>query len=374
VPHLSPETPETASSTPRLPRPTPLRILDLFAGAGGLTRAFHEVPGFRTVRAVESDKSAAATFSANFGDVVYAGRIEDWLEEEDVPEVDIVVGGPPCQGFSQLGKQDMNDERNGLWREYAETVARAKPSYFVVENVATFLKSPQFALLQLATERDGLLSMYQLQPAVLNAADYGAPQARRRAFVIGSHRDLKAPGLPTPTHIGNHVSVRSALKGVTRRVTKTDLPDRHTEFFSTTFPGAFRTRELHLNRHYSPISKARFRSIPTGGNRFDLPDHLLAECWRNHRSGSADVMGRLHWDKPSVTIRTEFFKPEKGRYLHPEEDRALTHYEAGLLQGFPPDYQWVGSKTAIARQIGNAVPIALGRAVARHLLELFKPG
>jgi DNA (cytosine-5)-methyltransferase 1 len=83
-------------------------------------------------------------------------------------------------------------------------------------------------------------------------------------------------------------------------------------------------------------------------------------------------MGRLHWDKPSVTIRTEFFKPEKGRYLHPEEDRALTHYEAALLQGFPSDYKWVGSKTAIARQIGNAVPIALGRAVARHLLEQFK--
>jgi DNA (cytosine-5)-methyltransferase 1 len=111
----------------------------------------------------------------------------------------------------------------------------------------------------------------------------------------------------------------------------------------------------------------RFRAIPAGGNRFDIPDHLLSECWAKHKSGSADVMGRLSWDKPSVTIRTEFFKPEKGRYLHPDEHRALTHLEAALIQGFPESHRWVGSKTSIARQIGNAVPIPLGRAIAAHL-------
>jgi DNA (cytosine-5)-methyltransferase 1 len=104
-------------------------------------------------------------------------------------------------------------------------------------------------------------------------------------------------------------------------------------------------------------------------NRFDIPDHLLARCWREHTSGSVDVMGRLSWDKPSVTIRTEFFKPEKGRYLHPTEHRALTHHEAARIQGFPDDYKWVGSKVSIARQIGNAVPIPLGRAIGQHLLQ-----
>ncbi|MFB6726265.1 DNA cytosine methyltransferase [Kribbella sp. NPDC056345] len=369
VPRLSPETPDQSSGPPRS---ASLRVLDLFAGAGGLTRAFHDIEGFSTVRAVESDKAAAATFAANFGDEVYAGKIEDWLHEEDVPAVDIVVGGPPCQGFSRLGKQDVNDERNELWREYAETVARANPSFFLVENVGAFLESPQYSLLQQATAKKGLLSQYRLHAAVLNSADYGAPQARRRTVVIGSHRDLEAPGLPAPTHIGRHVSVRSALKRVTPKVTKTDLPDRSTDFRGTTFPGSFRTKELHLNRNYTSLSKARFRCIPAGGNRFDIPDDLLADCWRKHRSGSADVMGRLHWDKPSVTIRTEFFKPEKGRYLHPVENRALTHYEAALLQGFPGDFRWVGSKTAIARQIGNAVPIALGRALATHLLAQFE--
>ena len=99
----------------------------------------------------------------------------------------------------------------------------------------------------------------------------------------------------------------------------------------------------------------------------DLPDELKAPCWVGHRSGSGDVMGRLNWDKPSVTIRTEFWKPEKGRYLHPAADRPITLMEGALLQGFPEDYLWCGSKTEIGRQIGNAVPIALSAAIGRHL-------
>nr|WP_283793643.1 DNA cytosine methyltransferase [Gulosibacter molinativorax] len=98
---------------------------------------------------------------------------------------------------------------------------------------------------------------------------------------------------------------------------------------------------------------------------------MKAPCWRKHTSGSGDVMGRLHADRPSVTIRTEFFKPEKGRYLHPTENRAITHYEAALLQGFPDNHRFVGSKTAIARQIGNAVPIPLGKAIAQQLERQF---
>ncbi|NKS67189.1 hypothetical protein GS461_17240 [Rhodococcus hoagii] len=135
------------------------------------------------------------------------------------------------------------------------------------------------------------------------------------------------------------------------------------------FPGQFKLSELHLTRSYEVLSMKRFASIPPGGNRFNIPDDLLSECWRKHKSGSGDVMGRLHWDRPSVTIRTEFFKPEKGRYLHPTEHRAITHLEAGLLQGFPLDSRWVGSKTAIARQIGNAVPVALSAAIA-HVMSL----
>jgi DNA (cytosine-5)-methyltransferase 1 len=343
-------------------------VLDLFSGAGGMTQGFHASRAFRTVQAVEMDAQAAASFAATFGDVVHVGSISDWLATCDVPSVDVVVGGPPCQGFSTLGKQNVEDERNALWHDYALTIVRAKPRYFVLENVGAFLRSRQFADLRAATEPGGLLADYDFEAGVLNAADFGAAQARRRTILIGHHRDLPAPGLPSPTHLGKHVTLRSVLDGVARRVETTELPsDRWTVVGKRMAPGPFSTSELHVGRTYTDLSMDRFRSIPAGGNRFNIPEKLLSECWTKHKTGSADVMGRLSWNKPSVTIRTEFFKPEKGRYLHPDEDRALTHLEAALIQGFPESHRWVGSKTSIARQIGNAVPIPLGRAIAAHL-------
>jgi DNA (cytosine-5)-methyltransferase 1 len=350
-----------------------ITVLDLFAGAGGLTQGFYEASErFATERAVEFEPAAAASFAATFGDKVYPGAIQDWLVNETVPEVDVVIGGPPCQGFSQLGKQDPDDVRNQLWRPYAEALRRAKPKYFIVENVPAFGKSQQLQDFRDATGKDGIIGDYSFQWHVLNAADYGAPQARKRAILIGHHNDLPFPGFPAPTHIGRHRTVRQALSGINAHVSETTLPDRTTNYAGRVFAGTFRTSELHLGRDYAAASLERFGFIPEGGNRFNLPDRLKAPCWRGHRSGSGDVMGRMHWDKPSVTVRTEFFKPEKGRYLHPVEHRAITHLEAAKLQGFPDDRLWVGSKTAIAKQIGNAVPTALGKAIASKLMVGFQ--
>lgn len=365
---LTPEVTSRATSAPTID------VLDLFAGAGGLTAGFHAASDrFRVSRAIELDTAAAATYQATFGprfgpDVVYNGGIESWLRDEDVPSVDVIVGGPPCQGFSMLGKRDVEDKRNYLWQEYAATILRAQPKYFVVENVAAFAKSQQFRDFTASTQPDGILRDYTFEWDVLNAADFGAFQARKRAILIGRHRDLPAIGLPTPTHVGKHRTVRKAFAHIDPTVVETKLDGRMKTFFGVELPGVFRPFELHVGRDYAEISKLRFPQIPVGGNRFDLPEHLKAPCWVGHTKGSGDVMGRLHWDKPSVTIRTEFFKPEKGRYLHPVEDRAITHYEAAVLQGFPETHRFVGSKTAIARQIGNAVPVPLGRAIAEHLL------
>jgi DNA (cytosine-5)-methyltransferase 1 len=353
----------------RVKKTKSITVLDLFAGAGGLTQGFYETSSrFVTDRAVEFEPAAAASFAATFGDKVYPGPIQEWLKKESVPNVDIVIGGPPCQGFSQLGKQDPEDVRNQLWQPYAEALSRAKPKYFVVENVPAFSKSQQLQDFRDATGKGGIIRDYDFQWHVLNAADYGAPQARKRAILIGHHRDLAFPGFPIPTHIGRPRTVRQAMRGINPHVSTTTLPDRVTQYAGRIFAGAFRTSELHLGRDYAELSLDRFVNIPPGGSRFDLPEKLLAPCWKKHRSGSGDVMGRMHWDKPSVTVRTEFFKPEKGRYLHPTEHRAITHLEAAKLQGFPDDRLWVGSKTAIAKQIGNAVPTALGSAIASRLL------
>lgn len=347
-----------------------LTVLDLFCGAGGLTEGFHRAGGYRTVSAVEKDPLAAASFAANFGsDVVHTTGIGEWLDEDTVPSVDVVVGGPPCQGFSTLGSQDAEDVRNSLWHDYARTIVLAQPRFFVLENVGAFLRSPQFVELRSATSRDGLLADYDFTAAVLNAADYGVAQARRRTIVIGHHRDIPSPGLPAPSHKEHHVPLSSALRHVRRDVQKTELPERFISVAGRARPGAFTSRELHIGRSYSTTSAARIRSIPPNGNRFDIPTHLLPQCWKDHTTGSVDVMGRLRLNRPSVTIRTEFWKPEKGRYLHPTEHRAITHFEATRIQGFPDDFRWVGSKTAIGHQIGNAVPIPLGRAIAAHLIK-----
>ncbi len=346
-----------------------MTVLDLFAGAGGFSEAFRQA-GFDIVGAVEFDRAAAATYAANFGPIVAAMPIQEWLATGDVPQVDVVVGGPPCQGFSQLGLQDPEDERSKLWSEYVETVLRARPKYFVLENVGAFTKAPEYGGLSAEVGPDGRLQHYRFIATVLNAADYGAAQARRRAIFIGYRKDLPQVTLPPATHAAEPVTVRQAFarRKVRRRVEYVDLALVVQSKRPDGLPGPYTSRQLHVDRLYSTVSKARFRCIPPGGNRHDLPIELQAPCWRGFTKGASDVMGRLHWDKPSVTIRTEFTKPEKGRYLHPSEDRALTLYEGAVLQGFPDSYKWVGSRTDIARQIGNAVPIDLGRAIAEQLV------
>ncbi len=308
--------------------------------------------------------------------------------------VDVIMGGPPCQGFSGLGKEDPDDPRNLLWREYMRVVTTIRPKIFVLENVDRFLKSQQFADLKAATET-GDLQDYTLVPKVLNAADYGVPQARRRAIVIATRKELGEPLThPEPTHEQNSNPSQERLDsgkrlepwvGVGPEVfSKTpidapdkDLPERTGAPLGVKLPGPFKTADLHIGRRPTALSLARYAVIKPGGNRHDLRGEtaeidgkevpLSTSSWDRHNSGSGDVMGRMHEDRPSVTIRTEFYKPEKGRYLHPKADRPITHYEAALIQGFPEDFLWYGSKVEIARQIGNAVPIGLGKALAEAI-------
>ena len=347
-------------------------VVDLFAGCGGLTAGFHlansDIGEFRPIAAVDSDIDSAATYSANFGDHVFLGSIEDWLHGAHYPDrADIVLGGPPCQGFSQLGKQEVTDQRNALWEQYVEAVRELKPQFFVLENVREFLKSDQFGGLNAACRSGNRLEDYEIEHFVLDSSLYGSPQRRRRAIVIGRRRGY--PPLGGPPESIDRSNVREAFDGLRAEVRDRDLPDRYTHFRGKQVPGPFAGAELHLTRFFTQLSLDRYRSIPPGGNRFDIPYLLQARCWRTHRTGSADVMGRLFWDKPSVTIRTEFYKPEKGRYLHPTEHRPITHLEAARLQGFPDDYEWFGSKCSIARQIGNAVPLQLGQALGGHILS-----
>jgi DNA (cytosine-5)-methyltransferase 1 len=344
-----------------------IKTIDLFAGAGGLTLGFEKSGhGFEPVFAVESDHAAARTFKANFGCEVLDRAIED--DEIDYPDADVIIGGPPCQGFSPLGRDRDDDSRaqlNGLWQHYLAAVEHVQPRAFVIENVPEFQKSAQFARLLDLMDSDPYLKEYQFGYGVLNAADYGVPQTRRRGIFVAVRREQPLVWPPDPTH-GDETPNRWR----TVRDTIADLPSRTKGFEISTRPDGI--QHLHFGRRPLPSSVERYKAIPEGGNRFDLarnrPD-LLPACWANKPTGTTDVMGRLFWDRPSFTIRTEFFKPEKGRYLHPTANRPITHREAARLQSFPDEFTFEGTKIEVARQIGNAVPPGLGTAIANYVWE-----
>ena len=333
-----------------------LRFIDLFAGCGGLALGFAQA-GFDSVAAVEWDESAAATYRENIDQRI---AVSDISAVAHWPAADVLVGGPPCQGFSQLGTRDPNDPRNRLWIEYVRALDQSGAEVFVMENVPQLLRSAQFALFRTEVEARG----FAVSARVLLAADFGVPQMRRRAIVIGSRRGT--PDFPIRSHGAGtgrpYVSVRDAFRAPRA------LPDD---------PDGV---NWHVGRPgIRPTSITRYRAVPTdGGNRFQMQanldtaglGHLVPACWRRKQSGTTDVFGRLWWDRPSVTIRTEFFKPEKGRYLHPVADRPITVREGARLQSFPDTFTFSPdqSMVEVAKQIGNAVPPKLAHAVALAVL------
>lgn len=329
-----------------------LRLMDLFAGCGGMTRGFVDTRKYEPVFAVEWDSAAAATYAVNFGDHVFAGPIE---QVEAFPQVDVVVGGPPCQGFSPLNMRGVGLERRGLWREYLRALQEAAPRAFVMENVPELLRSAEYETFHQAAESLG----YVVEGKILNAADYGVPQTRKRAFVIGV-RDGEPPW-PEPTHAAPDKARPRQKHWRTFRDAVDGLPPQ---------PDG---ESWHRARNPRPVSMERYRTIPNEGEgRFHLAERrpdITPACWLRKTSGSTDVFGRLWWNRPAFTIRTEFYKPEKGRYLHPSEHRPITAREAARCMSFPDDFVFPGDQpmTSVAKQIGNAVPPLLARKVASAL-------
>jgi DNA (cytosine-5)-methyltransferase 1 len=335
------------------------RLIDLFAGCGGMTLGFVATGRFEPVLAVEADRHPASTYAANFGRAhVVAGRIED---VSDFPRAEVVIGGPPCQGFSALNRDGVGLERRALWREYARAVRESGAQAFVMENVPELLHSPEYT----AFARTAHALGFNVEGRVLNAADYGVPQRRRRAIAIGIRGG--AVRWPEPTHFAPDAVPLWGRPWRTFRDAVAGLPLR---------PNG---RLWHISRNPRPESIRRYKAVPRdGGNRFQMQrnldradlGHLVPPCWRNKRTGTTDVFGRLWWDRPAFTIRTEFFKPEKGRYLHPTAHRPITVREAARCMSFPDEFVFPDDQpmTSVARQIGNAVPPLLAQSIAEGLV------
>lgn len=330
-----------------------LKLMDLFAGCGGMTLGFESTGKFRSVYAVEWDGDASETYSRNFGEHVFTGPIEEVLRFPD--DVDVVVGGPPCQGFSPLNMAGVGLERRSLWIEYLRALEESRPEAFVMENVPELLKSSEFAEFKQEAKSLG----YEVKARILNAADYGVPQRRRRAIAVGT---LK-PGFhwPEPTHFPPDATPSGGNSWLTFSHAVTGLPLTPSN------------KNWHNSRNPRPVSIERYKTIPAEGEgRFQLAERrpdITPACWLRKKTGSTDVFGRLWWDRPAFTIRTEFFKPEKGRYLHPSEHRPITVREAARCMSFPDDFEFpiTQSMTSVAKQIGNAVPPGLARALAEAL-------
>ena len=354
------------------------RLIDLFSGAGGMSLGFSEVFGqpFRSVWANDFNKFCVDTYNNNFGPHCVHGDIVEILEQGkiEIPKADVVIGGPPCQGFSLLNKNRDNDPRKKMWMPYLDVVKKSGASMFVMENVPQLLGTSEHEEIVGVAESLG----FRVWQEKLVAADYGVPQTRTRAFIIGcKFADPSILFPPRKTHFnpnGNNKQLSLSFNRneflsapqnwKTVRDAIVDLPPPEgTEIRDIEPP-----LDIHFGRNPTELSRKRYRTIPKEGmNRFDLQriaPELTPKCWIRKKSGGTDLFGRLWWNRPSVTIRTEFFKPEKGRYLHPEQHRPITHREAARFQSFPDNFKFTGSKIEIAKQIGNAVPPLLAARVA----------
>lgn len=343
-----------------------------------MTLGFTQTGRFESVFANDFDRDALDSYQLNFDPEhshSIARDIHDLIgvKPGQIPKGDVVIGGPPCQGFSLLNKQRLGDPRRQLWYQFILAVKESNAKVVVMENVRQLLTSPEYQQIKSAFHE---LGFDHIEARVLLAANYGVPEMRFRTIIMASRTGVVS--LPRPTHFNPatipHLQKEQDLFGTrnyapwkTVRDAIGDLPKPEgTEIRDE--PPPF---DLHFGRNPSSVSRERYRAIPPGGNRFDLlrnrPD-ITPACWVRKTTGGTDLMGRLRWDQPSVTIRTEFFKPEKGRYLHPDQHRPITHREAARIQTFPDNFQFSGGKTQIAKQIGNAVPPLLARAIAEEVL------
>ncbi|MBD2026059.1 DNA cytosine methyltransferase [Leptolyngbya sp. FACHB-711] len=330
-----------------------LTSIDLFAGAGGLSYGLVE-EGFQIVAAVEIDPVSAKSYSLNHQgtnlivDDIRRVRGPQILKHAGISrgELDLLTGCPPCQAFSTLRtrrrKQQVNDPSKELIIEMLRLVRSIRPRAVIVENVPGLANDNHFASFRLGLKQAGYQSTY----AVLNASDFGVPQRRKRLILVAL-RGKEIP-LSWSSHRCERRTVRNAIGHLAPPGTSGDI--------------------LHdIPERRTPTMIARIKATPkNGGSRRDISPELQCAC-HTRTDGFKDVYGRMAWDDVAPTITSGCNNPSRGRFLHPEEDRAITLREAALLQTFPQSYQFCfdRGKEHVACQIGNAFPPDMIRPIAR---------
>jgi DNA (cytosine-5)-methyltransferase 1 len=362
-----------SASTRRRSKKSRPTALDLFAGCGGLSSGL-SAAGFRVLAAVEKDDDAADSYAANHPNVkLYRADIRklspSTLRKElgitKQKPLDLIAGCPPCQGFTRLTESNgRRDRRNQLVRDYLRFVRRLRPKVCMLENVPGLLTRGKlyFRELEKGLEAAG----YKVTYKVLELADYGVPQFRKRLVLLAA---LSGPlDIPEPTH----GIPRRAWKTVRETISNLPAPPLRSEVKAGV---ANRRYEWHYSRDQTNLVRRRLKhTIKNGKDRASLPPSLQLKCHKKQPNGHYDVYGVIDWDSPSPTITSGCTNTSKGRFGHPKAPRPLTATEAALLQTFPRSYRFKGSGLeSVARQIGNALPRrfakVIGKSVIRQLAE-----
>ena len=339
-------------------QPSPTAI-DCFAGAGGLSLGLARA-GFEIRAAFDSDSDAAETYRQNIGQHIKVSHAENLSGKEllafaglNEGACSLVAGGPPCQGFSVQRRGNDKDGRNDLVLLFLNTVLEIQPTMFLMENVSAIRGRRGRSYFEEFCSKANSAG-YRIHAQVLNAADYGVPQHRRRMFVVGEIADgRECFAFPEATHAPE--CYRTVFDAIG------NLPSPHSE-------------EASLFANHSPdniseLNRIRISYVPQGGGREHIPPDLRLPCHAVsvEKTGHRNVYGRLAWGAPAGTITTKCNSFTRGKFAHPIENRNITMREAARLQGFPDDFIFYGDKVAAAHQIGNAVPPPLAEIVAQSI-------
>lgn len=355
------------------------KILDLFCGAGGLSYGMHKNPHFNTVVALDLEEKLAITLKKNMPEVeVFVGDIKDHNIKQTIIDasvkkgVNMIIGGPPCQGFSLKGKKlGIDDPRNFLFQEYLSIVETLQPEVFVIENVKALLTTSNGWFKNEIINAIHKLGYY-VDVGILKASDFGVPQTRERAIFICC-KSKKIP-LPSPT-VNKPVTVREAIEDLAYLNSgQGAFEQEYTTEISSEYQKIMRLNSKKLYNHqasnHAKIAIEKLKMIPPEKGKECLPKEMIG----NQKFKS--TWGRLKWDEPSPTIDTRFDASSNGTNNHPFLHRAITPREAARLQSFDDSYIFYGTKVAVRTQIGNAVPPLLAKAIADqiYLLLPFEKG
>jgi len=346
------------------------RVIDLFAGAGGFSLGF-EKAGFEIVAAVEFDKQIAETYAYNHSQTkLFNADIKELSGSVDFSafNADVIIGGPPCQGFSMAGarvrKGFLDDPRNYLFKHYFKIVQQVKPKMFIIENVKGILTMKKGGIfkqiIDLFSNPDNFNGdKFFIKTFIVRAVNYGIPQTRERVFIVGSlNKDININSLLSVTkdellktypHFFDKVTVWDAISNLTGENKDGFIKDlkplnQYQEFLSNADHITFN----HIKPVHNEIALNRIKQIASGEDYTVLNENI--------KSVFSGAYGRLIKDEPSPTITTRFDSPSCGRVIHPIEDRALSPREGARLQSFPDSFKFLGTKGSIYKQIGNAVP------------------